>query len=147
MIPAQKTAQDKRDLQKLRALRGKQWEKELLIMLDDMGWARRWPTDWSGQPFDIQACINGESYGIECKRIAKGNLAYSAFTPNEIENLSRHEDAGGLSVVAVYRDSPQIVSFIPWYAIRDNVLGGERGSIKLCEYPAVMNYVKEVPRP
>lgn len=52
-----------------------------------------WPTDYSGQPYDIEATIDGRSWGIECKHIAKGNLPFSAFRPNEVENLSRKEDA------------------------------------------------------
>lgn len=74
-------------------------------------WARQWPADWAGQPYDIEATIEGRSRGIECKHIAKGNLPFSAFRPNEVENLSRKEDAGGIAVVAVRRDSPAVDCF------------------------------------
>ena len=91
--------------------------------------------------------LEGYAYAIECKHIARGNLGYSAFTANEIENLSRHEDAGGISVVAVLRDEPETMRFVPWFAVRDAVLGGGRGSVKPEEYPETLNGIWEVPHP
>ena len=61
--------------------------------------------------------------------------------------LSRHEDAGGISVVAVLRDEPETMRFVPWFAIREAVLGGGRGSVKLEEYPETLNGTWEVPHP
>lgn len=106
-----------------------------------------WPADWGGQPYDIEATIDGRSWGIECKHIAKGNLPFSAFRPNEVENLSRKEDAGGVAVVAVRRDAPAVDCFFPWYYIRDAIESGERGSVKLEGLPTDLLNVLEVVHP
>ena len=37
--------------------------------------------------------------------------------------------------------------FVPWFAIRDAVLGGGRGSVKLEAYPETLNGTWEVPHP
>ena len=96
---------------------------------------------------DIEATIDGRSWGIECKHIAKGNLPFSAFRPNEVENLSRKEDAGGVAVVAVRRDAPAVDCFFPWYYIRDAIESGERGSVKLEGLPTDLLNVLEVVHP
>ena len=99
------------------------------------------------QPYDIEATIDGRSWGIECKHIAKGNLPFSAFRPNEVENLSRKEDAGGVAVVAVRRDVPASDVYFPWYYIRDRIESGERGSVKLEGLPTDILSVLEVVHP
>lgn len=147
MVPANRRKIRRNKAQQARRRRGDDWEEDLVIRLDAAGWARRWPRGFCGQPWDISATIEGRSYAIECKRIASGNLGYSAFTANEAENLSRHEDAGGISVVAILRDIPYTIRFVPWYAVRDAVLGGVRGSIKPELYPDHLSNVLEVPRP
>ena len=91
--------------------------------------------------------IDGRSWGIECKHIAKGNLPFSAFRPNEVENLSRKEDAGGIAVVAVRRDVPASDIYFPWYYIRDRIESGERGSVKLEGLPTEILSVLEVVHP
>ena len=111
MKPSDDRVRRKKDkLQQARNARGKVWQDDLLESLCGIpgAWARQWPADWAGQPYDIEATIEGRSRGIECKHIAKGNLPFSAFRPNEVENLSRKEDAGGIAVVAVRRDSPAV---------------------------------------
>ena len=50
-------------------------------------------------------------------------------------------------MVAVLRDEPETMRFVPWFAIRDAVLGGGRGSVKLEEYPETLNGTWEVPHP
>lgn len=136
-------------LQQARNARGKVWQDDLLESLCGIpgAWARQWPADWAGQPYDIEATIEGRSWGIECKHIAKGNLPFSAFRPNEVENLSRKEDAGGIAVVAVRRDSPAVDCFFPWYYIRDRIESGERGSVKLEGLPTELQAVLEVVHP
>ena len=117
MKPSDDRVRRKKDkLQQARNARGKVWQDDLLESLCGIpgAWARQWPADWAGQPYDIEATIEGRSRGIECKHIAKGNLPFSAFRPNEVENLSRKEDAGGIAVVAVRRDSPAVDCFFPW---------------------------------
>ena len=128
-----RTRQKKNRLQQARNARGKVWQNDLLDILCGIPkvWCRGWPADYSGQPYDIEATIDGRSWGIECKHIAKGSLPFSAFRPNEVENLSRKEDAGGIAVVAVRRDSPAVDCYFPWYYIRDRIESGERGSVKL----------------
>lgn len=91
--------------------------------------------------------IDGRSWGIECKHIAKGNLPFSAFRPNEVENLSRKEDAGGVAVVAVRRDVPASDVYFPWYYIRDRIESGEHGSVKLEGLPTDILSVLEVVHP
>lgn len=147
MVPADRRRVRKDKAQQARCRRGDEWEQMLAADLDAAGWAKCWPRGWAGQPWDISATVEGRSYAIECKRIARGNLGYSAFTQNEVENLSRHEDAGGVSVVAILRDEPYTVRFVPWYAIRDEVLGGGRGSVKLEQFPERLADVLEVSRP
>lgn len=147
MVPAERRKVRKDKLQQARRRRGDEWEQALAADLDAEGWAKCWPRGWAGQPWDISATVKGRSYAIECKRIARGNLGYSAFTANEIENLSRHEDAGGISVVAVLRDEPYTVRFVPWYAIRADVLGGVRGSVKLELFPVELKSIWEVTHP
>ena len=97
--------------------------------------------------FIILPTIDGRSWGIECKHIAKGSLPFSAFRPNEVENLSRKEDAGGIAVVAVRRDSPAVDCYFPWYYIRDRIESGERGSVKLENLPTDILNVLEVVHP
>lgn len=135
--------------QQARNARGKSWQDDLLAVLGGIpqAWARLWPADWGGQPYDIEATIDGRSWGIECKHIAKGNLPFSAFRPNEVENLSRKEDAGGVAVVAVRRDAPAVDCFFPWYYIRDAIESGERGSVKLEGLPTDLLNVLEVVHP
>ncbi|PWL42811.1 hypothetical protein [Allofournierella sp.] len=147
MVPADRRRVRKDKTQQARRRRGDEWEQALAADLDAAGWAKCWPRGWAGQPWDISATVEGHSYAIECKRIARGNLGYSAFTSNEIENLSRHEDAGGISVVAILRDDPYAVRFVPWYAIRADVLGGGRGSVRLELYPDSLAGVLEVMHP
>ena len=92
MKPSDARVRQKKDqLQQARNARGKSWQDDLLAVLGGIpqAWARLWPADWGGQPYDIEATIDGRSWGIECKHIAKGNLPFPAFRPNEVENLSR----------------------------------------------------------
>lgn len=133
--------------QRERRRRGDDWEQELANELDSYGWAKRWPRGWSGQPWDISAMLDGHAYAIECKRIVSGNLGYSCFTANEIENLSRWEDAGGCAVIAIRRDAPFASCFVPWYAVREAILAGERGSIRPGEWPTDLSAAGEIPRP
>ena len=74
-------------------------------------------------------------------------VPFSAFRPNEVENLSRKEDAGGVAVVAVRRDAPAVDCFFPWYYIRDAIESGERGSVKLEGLPTDLLNVLEVVHP
>ena len=143
-IPASR--RPKRDtLQRARQRRGDEWEKELCNELQRLGWARRWPKAWAGQPFDISAVIDGISYAIECKRVLRGgNLAFSQLRPNEVKNLSRHEDAGGISVVAIQRDEPFTRRFVPWREVREPIEKGLRGSIRIQNYPADLKEVKQI---
>lgn len=140
-------AKDK--LQQARSRRGLDWQADVLALLGEIpgAWARGWPADYGGQPYDIEATIDGRSWGIECKRIACGNLPFSAFRPNEVENLSAKEDAGGVAVVAVRRDAPPGEFFFPWYLIRDQIESGERGSVRLDGLPDDILRVLEVMRP
>ena len=144
-----RTRQKKDKLQQARNARDKVWQDDLLDILCGIPkvWCRGWPTDYSGQPYDIEATIDGRSWGIECKHIAKGNLPFSAFRPNEVENLSRKEDAGGIAVVAVRRDVPASDIYFPWYYIRDRIESGERGSVKLEGLPTEILSVLEVVHP
>lgn len=144
-----RTRQKKDKLQQARNARGKVWQDDLLDILCGIPkvWCRGWPADYAGQPYDIEATIDGRSWGIECKHIAKGNLPFSAFRPNEVENLSRKEDAGGIAVVAVRRDDPAVDCYFPWYYIRDRIEGGERGSVKLESLPTDILSVLEVVHP
>lgn len=143
-----RTRQKKDKLQQARNARGKVWQDDLLDILCGIPkvWCRGWPTDYSGQPYDIEATIDGRSWGIECKHIAKGNLPFSAFRPNEVENLSRKEDAGGIAVVAVRRDVPASDIYFPWYYIRDRIESGERGSVKLEGLDGEL-HLQDVPTP
>lgn len=141
MIPA-KTRQPparKDRLQQDRRRRGDEWEAAFVAGLNRQTnvWAVLLPKSWTGQPFDVVAMANGRGMAFECKRIARGNLPYSCFTANEKEHLTRFEDAGGLASVAVYRDSDGRGVLIPWHCIRDDVLGGVSGSVRLEEYPCV----------
>ena len=81
-----RTRQKKNRLQQARNARGKVWQNDLLDILCGIPkvWCRGWPADYSGQPYDIEATIDGRSWGIECKHIAKGSLPFSAFRPNEV---------------------------------------------------------------
>ena len=150
MKPSDARVRQKNDqLQQARNARGKSWQDDLLAVLGGIpqAWARLWPADWGGQPYDIEATIDGRSWGIECKHIAKGNLPFSAFRHNEVENLSRKEDAGGVAVVAVRLDAPAVDCFFPWYYIRDAIESGERGSVKLEGLPTDLLNVLEVVHP
>ena len=50
-------------------------------------------------------------------------------------------------MVAILRDDPYAVRFVPWYAIRADVLGGGRGSVRLELYPDSLAGVLEVMHP
>lgn len=101
-------------------------------------WARCWPKSWHGQPFDISAQVEGRALAIECKSIARGNLPFSALRTNEIENLSRFEDAGGFALLAVRRLDPPLRVFVPWWTVRDHILAGDRGSLPLGHQPRTL---------
>ena len=146
-VPSKMRRKTVNEQQRARRRLGDDWEQALTEELDSYGWAKRWPRGWSGQPWDISAMLDGRAYAIECKRIASGNLGYSCFTGNEIENLSRYEDAGGCSIIAIRRDTPFIICFVPWYAVRDAVLAGERGSIRPEAWPGELVKAEEAPRP
>lgn len=137
-IPAKQRKVRKDALQRQRTRTGAEWEQQLVEELDALpaGWARCWPKAWQGQPFDISACLAGRPFAIECKSIRTGNLRFSALRPNEIENLERFYKAGGVSVVAVRRQEPTAVAFIPWADIRERILAGDRGSMPLSGWPA-----------
>ena len=102
MIPANRRRNQRNKLQQQRSRNGKQWEEDLCEELNAApnSWARCWPKAWAGQPFDISAMVQGAALGIECKAVQRGNLPFSALRPNEIENLSRFEDAGGAALIA-----------------------------------------------
>lgn len=140
MIPAKKNRQHRDKLQRSRSRSGAEWEAELCEELDALprSWARRWPKAWTGQPFDISAMVEGRALAIECKSIARGNLPFSALRPNEIENLSRFEDAGGTALLAVRRADPPARVYIPWWTVRPRILAGDRGSIPLGGQPRTL---------
>lgn len=149
MIPAKKHLQHRDKLQRQRSRNGTDWEEQLCDELNDLphSWARRWPKAWSGQPFDISAQVEGHALAIECKSIARGNLPFSALRQNEIENLSRFEDAGGTALLAVRRMEPPARVFIPWWTVREHILAGDRGSIQLGNQPETLAGVWEVSAP
>lgn len=151
MIPAKtrKPPARKDRLQQARRRRGAEWEAAFVAGLNRQTnvWAVLLPKSWAGQPFDIIAMANGKGMAFECKRIARGNLPYSCFTANEKEHLSRFEDAGGLAYVAVWRDIDNRCAFIPWQAIRAEVLGGVRGSARLEAYPFKLSIFREEAAP
>lgn len=144
-VPAKQRKLCKDALQRQRTRTGAAWEQQLVEELDALpeGWARRWPTAWQGQPFDISACLAGRPVAIECKSIRTGNLRFSALRPNEVENLERFYRAGGISVVAVRRQEPPAVAFIPWYGIRERLLAGDRGSTPLSGWPDTLEKLME----
>lgn len=149
MIPANRRRRAKDERQRARARSGDSWEAVLCDELNALenAWARRWPKAWAGQPFDISAEIAGHAFAIECKSIARGNLPFSALRPNEIENLSRFEDAGGVAVIAIRRQQPPARVFVPWWTVREVILAGDRGSIPLSGQPESLAAVLEVGQP
>lgn len=149
MIPAKKNRRHRDKLQRQRSCNGTDWEEQLCDELNALpnSWARRWPKAWSGQPFDISAQVEGHALAIECKSIVRGNLPFSALRQNEIENLSRFEDAGGTALLAVRRMEPPAHVFIPWWTVRDRILAGDRGSIRLGNQPGTLAEVWEVREP
>lgn len=140
MIPAKKKRQHRDKLQQQRNRNGTAWEEQLCEELNALpqAWARRWPKSWHGQPFDISAQVQGHALAIECKSIARGNLPFSALRTNEIENLSRFEDAGGFALLAVRRLDPPLRVFVPWWTVRDYILAGDRGSLPLWHQPRTL---------
>lgn len=151
MVPARtrRTPARKDRLQQARRQRGAEWEALLVLDLNCRPdtWAVLLPKSWAGQPFDITAVQAGRGMAVECKRIARGNLPYSCFTANEKEHLTRFEDAGGLAFVAVWRDSDNHCAFIPWQDIREEVLGGVRGSVRLEAYPFKLSIFRKEAAP
>lgn len=148
MIPA-KQRKARKNKQQTRNRNGRIWEQDLCDAINAApgSWARCWPKAWAGQPFDISAMVEGHSLAIECKSIVRGNLPFSALRPNEIENLSRFEDAGGTALVAVRRTDPPTQCFVPWWKIRDRILSGDRGSVTLGDQPQTLAAVWEVGLP
>ena len=140
MIPAKKKRQHRDKLQQQRNRNGTVWEEQLCEELNALpqAWARCWPKSWHGQPFDISAQVEGRALAIECKSIARGNLPFSALRTNEIENLSRFEDAGGFALLAVRRLAPPLRVFVPWWTVRDRILAGDRGSLPLGHQPRTL---------
>lgn len=140
MIPAKKKRKHRDKLQQQRNRNGTAWEEQLCEELNALpqAWARRWPKSWHGQPFDISAQVQGHALAIECKSIARGNLPFSALRTNEIENLSRFEDAGGFALLAVRRLDPPLQVFVPWWSVRDYILAGARGSLPLGHQPRTL---------
>lgn len=140
MIPAKKKRQHRDKLQQQRNRNGAAWEEQLCEELNALpqAWARCWPKSWNGQPFDISAQVEGRALAIECKSIARGNLPFSALRTNEIENLSRFEDAGGFALLAVRRLDPPLRVFVPWWTVRDYILAGARGSLPLGHQPRTL---------
>lgn len=140
MIPAKKKRQHRDKLQQQRNRNGTAWEEQLCEELNALpqAWARCWPKSWHGQPFDISAQVEGRALAIECKSIARGNLPFSALRTNEIENLSRFEDAGGFALLAVRRLDPPLRVFVPWWTVRDHILAGDRGSLPLEHQPRTL---------
>lgn len=149
MIPAKRRRPPKDRLQAQRRGSGAQWEQQLARELDSIPgwWARRWPASYGGQPFDISAQAAGAALAIECKSIARGSLPYSALRPNEVENLTRFEAAGGISLIAVRRADPPTRVFIPWHAVQERILSGDRGSIPLEDWPQSLAALLEVSQP
>lgn len=138
MIPAKQQRKNLRNKEQLRRQQnGKAWEIDLEEEIDSAPgcWARRWPSGWLGQPFDLTAMCGGIGFAIECKRIAKGNLPLSSLRTNEIENLERFRQAGGVSCIAVRRADPPQTAFILWEEVAEKALSGERGSISLGGWP------------
>lgn len=140
MIPAKKKRQHRDKLQQQRSRNGTAWEEQLCEELNALphAWARCWPKSWHGQPFDISAQVEGRALAIECKSIARGDLPFSALRTNEIENLSRFEDAGGFALLAVRRLDPPLRVFVPWWTVRDPILAGDRGSLPLGHQPRTL---------
>lgn len=149
MIPAKKKQRHRDKLQQQRHRNGTAWEEQLCEELNTLphAWARCWPKAWTGQPFDISAQVAGHPLAIECKSIVRGNLPFSALRPNEIENLSRFEDAGGTALLAIRRDEPPARAFVPWWTVRQPILAGDRGSIPLGNQPQTLSEVWEVSAP
>lgn len=141
MIPAKQRRTTRDKLQQQRSRNGRLWEEDLCAELNaaPASWARCWPKAWAGQPFDISALVQGMPLGIECKAIRRGNLPYSALRANEVENLSRFEDAGGAALIAIRREEPPTVAYIPWFTVREAILAGDRGSIPVGSAPHTLH--------
>jgi hypothetical protein len=97
-------------------------------------------TGYDGTPFDYWFVSKKGAYAMELKVTITDRLGYSSFTDNEkvgLEAFEEETEGFGTSYVIICHMTPVIetVHVVPWSKIREGVLSGRAGSIRLEEFP------------
>ena len=149
MIPAKKKRQHRDKLQQQRHRNGTAWEEQLCEELNTLPpcLGPVLAKILARPALRYQRPDGRPRPGHRVQEHRPGNLPFSALRTNEIENLSRFEDAGGTALLAIRRDEPPTRAFVPWWTVRPRILAGDRGSIPLGSQPQTLAEVWEVSTP
>lgn len=94
-----------------------------------------------GTVFDKLVILPRGGYGLEIKVRQVPRIAYNikSITPNERKGLDKFMKQVGRDhayIIGIWKtEECQRAFLIPWWQVRDQVLSGERGSIKMLDFP------------
>jgi hypothetical protein len=94
-----------------------------------------------GTVFDKLVVLPGGGYGLEIKVRQEPRIGYNekSITPNERKGLNKFVDLVGRDyafIVGIWKtESFERVFLIKWVDVREEVLSGIRGSIKMLDFP------------
>ncbi|MCR4436185.1 MAG: hypothetical protein QHH06_10430 [Clostridiales bacterium] len=128
--------------QKDKQVRGTKGEADITASLRKAKlWNHKLVNAGYGTVFDKLIIPPGGGYAIEVKVRQEPTIGYNAksITPNERKGLTHFEKLVGKGhafILGIWKTEKFERAFlIPWYAVRDEVCSGVRGSIKMLDFP------------
>jgi len=128
--------------QKDKQVRGEKGESLITDSLRKAGlWSHKLINAGYGTVFDKLIIPPGGGYGIEIKVRQVPRIAYNtkSITPNERKGLDKFMNMVGRDhayIIGIWKTEEfQRAFLIPWYAVREQVLSGVRGSINMLDFP------------
>lgn len=105
-------------------------------------WGHKIETGFAGTPFDFFFFTTKRAYALELKSTTNGRLLHSRIRPNQRQGLEAvYQETGGFltSAILIRHRTLNInrIFYVPWEAIREQVLGGIPGSIDGRDYECI----------
>lgn len=128
--------------QKQKQERGTKGEADITASLTKAKlWNHKFVNAGFGTVFDKLAVLPGGGYGLEIKVRQEPTISYNlkSITKNERKGLDKFVNLVGKDyayIIGIWKTEEFERAFlIPWVQVRDAVCSGERGSIKMLDFP------------
>ncbi len=107
---------------------GSAFERDLARQLADHGfWVHRLQDNKNGQPADLIAALNGNTYLIDCKDCASDAFQLSRIEPNQHSAMQLWHDTGNGSGLFAIRYGNEKIYLIRYQELTDLIRQGTKG--------------------